>query len=196
LTVRPGAAVAAPTVATARDTNEKPQINQDIVPIKQHFGAVTANARPLLVRPWFLALQGVPALAFIGALTWRKRNENWANNPRLRRKRMLEHMMQNGLEQMKRSAAANKSEEFFATLFRLLQEQIGERLDVPASAITEAVVEDNLRPRGVPEETLAAAQELFQICNLARYAPMRTSQELTAVIPKFENAIARLKEVA
>jgi hypothetical protein len=195
LTVRPGAAAAAPTVAAARDTNEKPQMNQDIVPIKQHFGSVIANARPLLVRPWFLALQSVPALAFIGALTWRKRNESWANNPRLRRKRMLEHMMRNGLEQMRRSAAANKSEEFFATLFRLLQEQNGERLDLPASAITEAVVEENLRPRGVPEETLQAVQELFQICNLARYAPMRTSQELTAVIPKFENAIAKLKEV-
>src|SRR5262249_428500 len=72
LTVRPGAATAAPTVAAARDTNEKPQINQDIVPIKQHFGQVVANAQPLLLRPWFWGLQIIPGLAFIGAFVWRK----------------------------------------------------------------------------------------------------------------------------
>ena len=32
-----------------------------------------------------------------------------------------------------------------------LQEQLGERLDLPASAITEAVIEEHLRPRGAPE---------------------------------------------
>jgi len=42
-------------------------------------------------------------------------------------------------------------EAFFATLFRLLQEQLGERLELPASSITEAVIEEHLRPRGVPE---------------------------------------------
>jgi hypothetical protein len=195
VTVRPGGTAAAPTIAAARDTNEKPAPTQDIVPIKQHFGNVVANAPPLLVRPWFLAVQSLPALAFVGALVWRKRNESWANNPRLRRKRMLEHIMRNGLDQMKRFAGANKSEDFFATMFRLLQEQIGERLNLPASAITESVVEENLRPRGVAEETLQPVQELFQICNLARYAPLKSSQELAAVIPKFEDVIARLKEV-
>ena len=35
------------------------------------------------------------------------------------------------------------SDQFFATLSRLLQEQLGERLDLPASAITEAVIEEN-----------------------------------------------------
>ena len=195
LTVRPGGTAVAPTIAAARDTNEKAIVAQDIVPIKQRLGSVIANAQPLLLRPWFLAVQGLPPLAFVAALAWRKRNESWANNPRLRRKRMTEQIMRNGLEQMKRFAAANKSEDFFATMFRLLQEQIGERLDLPASAITEAVVEENLRPRGVPEETLQAVQDLFQICNQARYAPFKTSQELAAVIPKFEDTVAKLKEV-
>ena len=44
----------------------------------------------------------------------------------------------------------------------LLQEQLGERLDLPASAITEAVIEEHLRPRNVPETPLAQLHELFQ----------------------------------
>jgi hypothetical protein len=193
LTVRPGGTTIAPTIAASRDTNEKPATTQDIVPIKQRFGKMTANAQPILTRPWFLALQAVPALAFFGALTWRKRGESLANNPRLRRKRLVEQIMRNGSQQMKRLADENKSDEFFGAMFRLLQEQIGERLDLPASAITEAVVEENLRPRDVSRPTLHMVQELFQTCNLARYAPLKSSEELHGVLQRFEAAVAALK---
>jgi len=90
-------------------------------------------------------------------------------------------------------AAEKNSDEFFATLFRLLQEQLGERLDLPASAITEAVIDERLRPRGVNGETLASLHELFQTCNLARYAPIKSSQELAAIIPKLEAALNQLR---
>ena len=78
---------------------------------------------------------------------------------------------------------------------RLLQERLGERLDCPATAITEAVIDEKLRPRGVPDSTLEELHELFQACNLARYAPVRSSQELAAVIPKLESALRKLAEV-
>jgi hypothetical protein len=96
---------------------------------------------------------------------------------------------------LRRLAAENKSDDFFATLFRLLQEQLGERLDCPASAITEAVIEERLRPRGVPEATLNALRELFQTCNLARYAPIRSSQELAALIPRLETSLRELQNL-
>jgi hypothetical protein len=52
-----------------------------------------------------------------------------------------------------------------------------------------------LRPRAVPETTLAALHELFQTCNLARYAPIKSSQELAALIPKLEAVLADLQKV-
>jgi hypothetical protein len=64
---------------------------------------------------------------------------------------------------------------------------------LPASAITEAVIEEHLRPRAVPDATLAALHELFQTCNLARYAPIKTSQELAAMIPKLESVLRELQ---
>jgi hypothetical protein len=82
------------------------------------------------------------------------------------------------MKDLQRLAAENNSDEFFATMFRLLQEQLGERLDCPASAITEAVIEEKLRPRGAGEGMLNELRELFQMCNLVRYAPIKSSQEL------------------
>lgn len=78
---------------------------------------------------------------------------------------------------------------------RLLQERLGERLDCPASAITEAVIDDKLRPRGLPDSSLDELHELFQMCNQARYAPVRSAQELGAVIPRLESALRKLAEV-
>jgi hypothetical protein len=57
------------------------------------------------------------------------------------------------------------------------------------------VIDERLVPLGAPEPTLNALRELFQLCNQARYAPMRTSRELAAVIPQFENAVRELQTV-
>ena len=80
-----------------------------------------------------------------------------------------------------------------AQVNRLLQEQIGERLDLPASAITEAVVDERMRDRDLPESTLAELRELFQGCNLARYAPIQSTQELQALVPRVEAVLGVLQ---
>ena len=196
LVVRPGGNAPTPVVAAnPRNTNDTPPPQQDIVPIKQRLGRTQALGPRLIQSPIFLAAQSVPVLAFVAAFLWRQRADSFANNPRLRRQRAVADLMRKGKEDLQQLAAANKPEEFYATLFRLLQDQLGERLDCPASAITEAVVDEKLRPRGVPDSTLDQLQELFQSCNLARYAPTRSSQELVAMIPKFESVLRSLQEV-
>jgi hypothetical protein len=194
LLVRPGGVVAVPTAIASQNRHEStPPVTQDIVPNKQRLGVLAQIDRPLILQTWFLALQGVPLLAFVSAVVIRRRTENLANNPRLRRQRQVLHVIAQGLRDLKQYAADNNSDRFFETLVRLLQEQLGERLDVPASAITEAVIEERLRPRGVPEPVLNQLQELFQLSNLARYAPIKSSQELTNLIPKAEGLLTNLR---
>ncbi|HWV99321.1 MAG TPA: BatD family protein [Candidatus Acidoferrum sp.] len=196
LLVRPGGSTPTPTVlAGARTTQDNTPPTQDIVPNKQRLGTLARIGPPLAQQTWFLALQGVPVLAFLSMVVWRRRTEALANNPRLRRRRQVAQNVRDGLQDLKQAATEKKSDQFFVTVFRLLQEQLGERLDVPASAITEAVIEERLRPRAVAETTLTGLQDLFQMCNLARYAPIKTSQELAAIIPKFEAVLHKLEEL-
>jgi len=196
LAVHSGGTTPAPVIAATKNANsQNPPPPQDILPIKEQFGALTPAGPPLLTRPAFLAAQSLPVLAWLAAFVWRKRTDSLANNPRLRRQRRVAQLVREGLNDLHRLAAENNSDEFFATLFRLLQEQLGERLDCPASSITEAVIDERLALLGVPETTLAGLRELFQLCNQARYAPMRTSGELAAVIPQFENAVRDLQNV-
>ncbi len=196
LTVRPGGNTPAPVIAaTTKTTSDTPPPQQDIVPIKPRLGSATKIGGPLVAQPWFIAVQSAPVLAFVAAFVWRRRTDSLANNPRLRRQRQVAQIIRDGTQDLQQLAAANDSEKVFVTLFRLLQEQLGERLDCPASAITEAVVDEKLRPRGVPDSTLEQIHELFQSCNLARYAPTRSVEELAALIPKFENVMRQIQGV-
>lgn len=169
---------------------------QDILPIKEKLGPVGRDSvEPILTKPAFLALQTVPVLAFLAAFVWRKRADNLANNPRLRRQRAVAALVASGLADLKKSAAANQPDEFFATLFRLLQEQLGERLDCPASAITEDVVDSHALLRNAPATLRSGLHENFQLCNQARYAPVRGTSELNSVASQFEKLLAELQNL-
>ena len=195
LVVKAAGASPMPVLAANKNSAPENQPPQDILPIKENLGALTPAMPPLVTRPLFLAAQSVPVLAFLAAFIWRKRADNLANNPRLRRQRAVAQLINTGLNDLKKIAAENNSDEFFALLFRLMQEQLGERLDCPASAITENVIDEHAALRGAPKATLDALRELFQLCNQARYAPVRGAGELNSVAAKFEKTVAELQEV-
>ena len=197
LTVRPSgvAATQLPTLTNSASGNG-PQAADDIIHIRPRLDASAAAAEPLYRRPAFLALQLVPVLVWLGLFASRKRNESLANNPRLRRQRDVAQRVRDGLKELRTHAEARQSDQFFALLFRLLQEQVGERLDMPASAITEAVVDERLRGRGLSEAGVKTLHELFQACNIARYAPVQSRHELAALIPKLEGVLQELQKLA
>ncbi len=196
LNIRPAATAAAPpTALTNASAATTPPPADDIVHIRPRLDASRPAGQLLVAQPWFLGAQSVPVLLWISLLLWRKRVELLANNPRRRRQREVAARVREGLKELRAHAGVQKSAEFFATLFRLLQEQLGERLDLPASAITEAVIDERLRGCGVPDEVLKPLRELFQTCNAARYAPTTSSQELTALIPKLEGVLRELQRL-
>jgi hypothetical protein len=76
-----------------------------------------------------------------------------------------------------------------------LQEELGAQLDCPASAITENVMDEYEVLRCAPEAVLDGLRETFQLCNQARYAPVRGIGELTAVVGRFETIVGELQNL-
>jgi tetratricopeptide (TPR) repeat protein len=193
LTVHATAATPQPTIiSTGTPPPDAQEQGEDIVHIKPMLGKAEMVGAPLLEQPGFLAWQTLAPLAWICALTLRKRKESLANNPRLRRQRQVAGVVRQGLADLARWAAANDAEKFYTTVLRLLQEQLGERLDLPAPAITEAVLDD-LPQKGLRPETPALLRELFHACNQYRYTPDHTSREMTSLIPKVKTALQDLR---
>jgi tetratricopeptide (TPR) repeat protein len=65
---------------------------------------------------------------------------------------------------------------------------------MPAQSITEAVVEDSLRPRGLDEPMLARLHTLFARCDQARYAQTSTHSDLAETAAELAEAIKALRE--
>lgn len=194
LSVRPTASASAPVSTNAPSDKTQPPVD-DIIHIKPRLDEIATARLPLIERPWFLAMQAFPVVGWLSLLVARRRRESLENNPRLRRQREVAQRIREGLKELHSRAPAQDVEAFFASLFRLLQEQLGERLDLPASAITEAVIDERLRGRNLPDQTLLELRELFHNCNLARYAPHKINQELPALIPRLEAVLEQLREL-
>ena len=194
LRVQSAASASLPSLTNAPAASNTPAPANDILHIKARLDKAVPASLPLVRQAWFLALQATPVLAWFSLFLRRWRMESLANNPRLRRQRQVAQRVKIGLEELRSLASHRHSEEFFATLFRLLQEQLGERLDLPASAITESIIEQRLRGGNLPEETLNSLHEMFQVCNKARYAPQKSGEELASLIPQSERLLAALQQ--
>jgi len=193
LSVHPTAATPQPTIiASGTPPPDAQQQNQEIVHIKPLAGTVAAPAPPLVLRPTFLAWQALFPLVWIGSLLWRRQKEKLANNPRLRRRREVARLVNDGLAELPAHAAANDAEKFHATILLLLREQLGERLDLPAPAITDAVLEE---VKGLAETERTLLRDLFHACDQYRYTPDHTSQALASLIPKVKVALAALQKM-
>jgi tetratricopeptide (TPR) repeat protein len=193
LSVHPTAATPQPTViASGPPPPDAQQQNQEIVHIKPLSGTLRTPAPPMVRQPLFLTLQALPPLVWMGALIWRRQKDKLANSPRLRRRRDVARLVRKGLAELPAHAAANNAEKFHATVLHLLREQLGERLDLPAPAITEAVLDE---VKGLDAAARTLLRELFQACDRYRYTPEHTSQALASLIPKVKTALAALQRI-
>jgi hypothetical protein len=191
----PGAPIAGSDVRDGSNSEENTAVQAVLVHIKTE-ATPFARVEPLLIHQgWFLALQAIPLAGLVGFTIWRKRHDHLARNPKLRRKMEVQRAMESGLAELRQLAGANETEQFYALLFRLMQEQIGERLDLPASAITEAVLDDRLPQRGASPALIQRLHQLFQISNQARYARAATHQELLSLSSDLEIAVRELQQL-
>ena len=196
LRVRAAPAAQAPTIVmTTTNAATAAAAATELVHIKPHLGVLAVPGAGALRQPTWWALCGVPFVLWLTLLTRRKQAERLANNPRLRRRREVEKLVNAGLAELRQQATAAQTEPFFANLFRLLQEQLGERLDLPASAITEDVIEERVKPLGADDSTRQSLHALFQVCNAARYAPVRETSELAKLTEQFAAAVTELRKL-
>jgi hypothetical protein len=196
LAVEPSPNPRQPTVAVKNEAGNTPVPEPtDIVHIKSSPGKLVDVRGPLMLQPWFLSVQFVPVAAWCLLLLNRKRVERLANDPKRQRRLRVADWVKNSLRELESLAASNRAEEFFASTFRILQEQLGERLDLPSTSITEAVLEDPGVSNRIPAEQQAELRQLFGLCNQARYARDSKPGELTQLVPRIRSAITHLQEL-
>lgn len=172
----------------------EPEPQSTLRHIKPRFGQVEAGGL-LLQRPWFWLLQLVPLFTWLSVVIWKRREADLAKNPRKLRERQVANLVASGRADLKFHAHEGNAGAFHETAMRLLREQIGERLDVPAVSITEEIIDDRLTGRGLSPADAARLHKLFQTFNRARYAGGGSAGELTALLPGIDDALRSIQRL-
>ena len=103
------------------------------------------------------------------------------------------------LREAERFARANKEDEFYDEMLRALWGYISDKLAIPVSQLNRQNVSEKLASAGVEEATVASLIGILDRCEMARYTPQKSPDEMqtiyseaTASINAMENT--RLKK--
>lgn len=97
--------------------------------------------------------------------------------------------LKKGIRAAERALHKGDSAVFYTIIFRTLQDFLGDKFHIPPGGITVGIIYSVLRPRGVNEEVLKKIKDVFEDCDMARYASLESGRT------EMEETFDMLKEV-
>jgi hypothetical protein len=150
---------APPTSAPAADV---PKRNSDgLAPDQVVTGRSVASLRPLMLTPWFIALNAVmiTALSFGAVLRWLRQRR--ANDPQRLEREAVEKSVGEALAKMDAALKVQDAPRFFTTARKALQECLAAKWKLPASQVT--IPEIRARLNGDGEQIRSVFQAADEI---------------------------------
>ena len=168
-------------------------LGRDIVYIKDDMESRKLGDSHLYKNKGFLLLQLFPLVGFAGVLVYQRRRDRFATDRTYARQYHAPKKAKKGLVQARRRMASDQPQEFCSAVFKIVQEYLGDRFDLPFAGITIAIVDD-LRSRGIPEGILEKLTDLFESYDKIRFAQSHVSgSEMSAILDLATESIELLE---
>jgi len=164
----------APEFKTGPDREEK--FGRDIIYIKDKPGAFQKRGVFLYKSGLFAVLQIMP-LVIIGALvTLKKRASRLKTDMRYARRLRARGKARKSLKLAQKFLAGGDPAGFYGTVFKTLQEYLGDKFHLPAGGITAEITKD-LQRFNIHKDLINEIEACFGRCDRARYAPSSATRE-------------------
>ncbi len=154
--------------APRRFVEEK--LGKDIIYIKESAGGLRKIAPPLYRNKGFIAFLALPLFLLGILLASHRRIERIRTDSKYARMLHAPGRAKAGLREAQRLLKAGKQEEFYGSVFKTLQEYIGDKYQLAPGGITASIVDEYLKPGGIDEKVLSGLRGIFADCDMARYA--------------------------
>ena len=186
----------APQAASARPSlDDSANLERELVltGLAESPGVRASTLRPLQQRPWFLALQGVPAAALAGLWAWDRRRRYLAQHPEVVLKRHARRGLRRQLRLARQAAAARDGGGFVTAAVNALREACAPH----GAANPEALVCGDVLNELPAEEHRGQAGELvrrlFAAADAIRFgSAVPNAADLLALKPDWEQLLERL----
>ena len=158
------------------EREEDPKVGRDIINIKESPGRLKKKGDYLYKNKTFLLLQLLPILISVTAVFLHKRMERIRTDLNYVRQRKAKKRAKRGLQEAEKILRDGKSGEFYDSVFKTLQEYLGNKFFIPPGGITGEVVDKILKPKGIDKNVLKSLKDIFMECDLARYASLESGE--------------------
>jgi hypothetical protein len=174
----------------------KPEtLGKDIVFIKESVSGVGPSRRyayedPIIWAVWIFVtlLYGI----LHGIYAWKKR---LSTDTAFAGKLNAPKAARRGISAAQKYCSAGRQAEFFDAVFTTMQEYLGHKYHLPVKGLTFANVRPVLEAQHVPAEWLGIIREIFDACDMARYAPGRVSQDMVKdILKKLQDVVQYLEK--
>ena len=122
-----------------------------------------------LPRGFFWSLQALPGLALVGVYLAVRRREQMSRDVARARRLRAPRSARPALRKAEQALAQGQRREFVDALWEALAAYLGNRLNLPAGAVTPDVVVSRLEQSALPQDGIARTRDLLSFCDQERY---------------------------
>jgi hypothetical protein len=177
---------------TLPNTQADPNLNAGkMESLRRAPGVLALAPAPLLTRPWFLAAQAAPLLAWLFLMGWRRRQIYLENHPDVARRIRVKKLTRETLRALRNAETQADPEAFHAGVQLILREHLGMAMDLPAEGIGREILEDEALP--LSGENRAALERLHERNQLARFAHAQEPVNAPLALKDLDRVTAALR---
>ncbi len=144
----------------------------------------------------FLLINILPLCLLVFLYIYELHRERLRTDIGYARSRRARGLASKRLREAKNIMHKEKVRDFYAEIYKAVIEYIADKLNIPHPSITKDLLEEKLKTKEVPELLTSKIKELFDICDMARFASGRftkedmqkTVEDARDIITEFERA--------
>ncbi len=173
---------------------QEERLGRDIVYIKTDLGRLNRKGGHLYSSPGFIGLQFIPLISFLGAWGFYSRKKRLETDIRYARGLSAPKKARAGIKKARELLAKDDNQGFYDAVFETLREYLGDRFHLPSKGITVSVIDDILRGKNIEKDPLDKLKDIFQACDIARYAASEPGKEgMSRTLRELEEVIGYLQ---
>lgn len=143
-----------------------------------------------------MLVDGLPVLALIGFVIYRRRQEKYSSDISFARARQAGKIAKKRLAKARSLASPEKGIEFFAEINIALTSYIADKLNISPHGLTNDHIKELLMNKSADDDLISGISDTLQKCDFARFAPASTNQnEIDDVLTSTEQLMIKLEGV-
>jgi hypothetical protein len=171
-------------------------LGRDIIYIKENVGTLRRSKAYLYRNKTFLFSQLLPLACLISIVMLYRRKERFKTDVRYARRLTAFKKAKKAMRRVYSSLGEGTVQQFYDTVFKTIQEYLGDRFHIAPGGITADVVDGLVRQKNIDEHVLTTLRDIFRDCDMVRYAPSQFEKgRMEETVKKLEQVIGYLEKL-